>query len=1013
MSYRAEIQRLLDTMPSDWKAQWAGARKQLRALDYDAPAVPDVDDAMQALYLTAGGNESGDPIKGPVPVPAAVRDEAMRALRMAHKNNYGAWNFIGVARAIQLAVVPRIGQKSVDRMRGFFTRHAKDAEAAGFGDDAHPSRGYLAHLVWGGDPAKRWVMDMEKRARKNPDFPDFLVFQEQFELEDLHRAQTGAKDLRKAKLEGADLQGLDLRNVDLSEARLTSANLQGADLRGANLSSAYLYKADFRNADLSEANLFGSQLDAAAFHHARLVSADLRHVQAFGATFFRADLTGAFVGRASFVAAYFKDADLTGINFTTANLTDAKFGGAKLTDAEWTADQSERAVDLPKPPSATKAEQVRAYGRLTGPVLKTRKHDAPVSAAAFKKRYPAEFERLKGETKGRDFTESVRADLEHRTRTPYDWYITQGKYHNRKQRYCADPNKVWLFNLDLDRGDYTERQKELLTKLSYLSAATGHPTAAAPYYTVGWVRLCVNEEAKTVLIEEVQSDVSVVRKKLKNGTAPEAWQAYADVLDDLAPIADRFYADVVGYVFMEAEKQGYTVEMLDYAAKQGFGSPRELYTDLPRSMGMRLGEVSKVVPEVGKAWSYKPNPARVRRNPTARADTDTPAFRRWFGDSKVVDKHGRPRVMYHGTSEDFSVFDTSGTRRSKQIGAMFTPSKAYAANYGRKDTGGRVLACYLRIERPFDAKNKQHNREWEANRRGLEGWTEYARRVGYDGAITMLNEYVVFDPHQIKSVDNRGTFDPTDPDIRHNPRRARYNPRQARKNGDDDDYGYEEPPARNLLMVDTDTPAFRRWFGDSKVITAYDTPRVVYHGSPWAGFSKFRSRKVHYFTDDSNIAATYTGTAQAHEGIRPFLWEGPSKPKPGIYMAYLKIERPLVVDAQGRNYDNIPPSSINFDPKVVAKVLRRRMPSGVQGWETDDIAKIAKYLGYDGVVFKRIRDEGGDVEDEAYGNFGPSTVYAVFEPRQIKSATGNRGTFDPADPDIRHNPRHARRSRNR
>jgi hypothetical protein len=27
--------------------------------------------------------------------------------------------------------------------------------------------------------------------------------------------------------------------------------------------------------------------------------------------------------------------------------------------------------------------------------------------------------------------------------------------------------------------------------------------------------------------------------------------------------------------------------------------------------------------------------------------------------------------------------------------------------------------------------------------------------------------------------------------------------------------------------------------------------------------------------------------------------------------------------------------------------------------------------------------------------------YIVFEPTQIKSATGNRGTFDPADPDIR------------
>ena len=38
--------------------------------------------------------------------------------------------------------------------------------------------------------------------------------------------------------------------------------------------------------------------------------------------------------------------------------------------------------------------------------------------------------------------------------------------------------------------------------------------------------------------------------------------------------------------------------------------------------------------------------------------TDTPAFKRWFGDSKVVDKDGNPVVVYHGTdSPDYSVFN--------------------------------------------------------------------------------------------------------------------------------------------------------------------------------------------------------------------------------------------------------------------------------------------------------------------------------------------------------------------
>ena len=40
------------------------------------------------------------------------------------------------------------------------------------------------------------------------------------------------------------------------------------------------------------------------------------------------------------------------------------------------------------------------------------------------------------------------------------------------------------------------------------------------------------------------------------------------------------------------------------------------------------------------------------RNP----QVDTPAFKKWFGDSKVVDENGDPLVVYHGTTSAFSEF---------------------------------------------------------------------------------------------------------------------------------------------------------------------------------------------------------------------------------------------------------------------------------------------------------------------------------------------------------------------
>ena len=47
--------------------------------------------------------------------------------------------------------------------------------------------------------------------------------------------------------------------------------------------------------------------------------------------------------------------------------------------------------------------------------------------------------------------------------------------------------------------------------------------------------------------------------------------------------------------------------------------------------------------------------------------TETKQFKRWFGDSKVVDRDGEPLVMYHGTSEKMEIFSylTAAKQRKK------------------------------------------------------------------------------------------------------------------------------------------------------------------------------------------------------------------------------------------------------------------------------------------------------------------------------------------------------------
>jgi hypothetical protein len=68
------------------------------------------------------------------------------------------------------------------------------------------------------------------------------------------------KDYRGARMQGAILQGQDLRNADFTEARLQGAILSGSDLRGAK----------FTNARMQGAILSGARTDGADFTGARM-----------------------------------------------------------------------------------------------------------------------------------------------------------------------------------------------------------------------------------------------------------------------------------------------------------------------------------------------------------------------------------------------------------------------------------------------------------------------------------------------------------------------------------------------------------------------------------------------------------------------------------------------------------------------------------------------------------------------------------------------------------------------
>ena len=171
--------------------------------------------------------------------------------------------------------------------------------------------------------------------------------------------------------------------------------------------------------------------------------------------------------------------------------------------------------------------------------------------------------------------------------------------------------------------------------------------------------------------------------------------------------------------------------------------------------------------------------ALSRVAPKARAAIlDNPNFQKWFGGSKVVDDAGNPLVAYHTTDADFDSFNPSklGENTSFNTDSKIAQKLAKSGFWFNdkplsEESGmmsGSVMPVYLHMQKPYRPKSVLGSL-WK---RGEGGQPIIPK--GYDGIIVPDDEfgnsvsYVVRDPTQIKSATgNRGTFDPTDPNITH------------------------------------------------------------------------------------------------------------------------------------------------------------------------------------------------------------------------------------------------------
>lgn len=222
------------------------------------------------------------------------------------------------------------------------------------------------------------------------------------------------------------------------------------------------------------------------------------------------------------------------------------------------------------------------------------------------------------------------------------------------------------------------------------------------------------------------------------------------------------------------------------------------------------------------------NQTALAKQEWKKKGTESKFFKKWFGNSKVVDENGKPLIVYHGSEENFDTFDRSklGSKSMdimSYLGFHFTPNKEMAERLFVK-ANTDIMPVYLNIKNPYIAKEsdlvkeallfaKKNNKipssvnlekifkmpyfsqdgksiinvlSDDASKIYYDetplidykditmDYLNHLKEQGYDG-IKYINQiewadenrydYIAFKPEQIKSVNNQGTFDASNPNI--------------------------------------------------------------------------------------------------------------------------------------------------------------------------------------------------------------------------------------------------------
>ncbi|WP_337366510.1 LPD38 domain-containing protein [Phascolarctobacterium sp.] len=343
------------------------------------------------------------------------------------------------------------------------------------------------------------------------------------------------------------------------------------------------------------------------------------------------------------------------------------------------------------------------------------------------------------------------------------------------------------------------------------------------------------------------------------------------------------------------------------------------------------------------------------KNKSEALQTKTPEFKRWFGQSKVVDENGEPLVVYHGT------------KRADRVGNVFRPDRA---------TSGPMA---------FFTDNKEIAENYSKDKAD----TSLAAEFGDGSYYEQFRVKTKWDDYSIRSL---WGYIPIN-------KRIELSKRAGEITLDDD----------GEIIIE---------HGNTKGIGNYDYELKENRGDAVKALVEGWLNGGTLFGEEGRFIEVLekAGILDAAEAVgipkENIYYNDPNKTDAAVYPVYMKIEKPFdtskditkkVIQELERAAKKAPPATDRavdmwdkqgVDPSDWVERLQDDFDQGTSfAWTTipDFVTDYLKAKGYDG-----IKDTGG----KSGGN--GHNVYIPFESTQIKSATDNVGSFDADNPDIRY-----------